>query len=576
MKFTKQIQSFKIVRACLAVSVLLPATVGAADRPVAEFEADENQKLGWKVVDDGVMGGLSKGKVSLDGKGILRFSGNLSLDNNGGFSSLRTDDLKLDLAGCEGLVARVKGDGRTYQMRLGTEARYRGMEVSFMAEFPTRKGEWTEVRVPFSAFVGSWRGTTLKDEVFDPAKIRRLGLLLADKQAGAFELEVDWIRAYGPQAGNLVDQALADGRFKTLAAALTAAELVGVLQGDGPLTVFAPTDEAFANLPEGTVENLLKPENRDQLQTILKYHVVPGAVKLTQALEKGQAPTVQGESLAIAFNEGRVRVNEAAILNADIECSNGVLHVIESVLLPPSPAEKELPKDILSVAKRNGNFSTLLAAVEAAGLTTALSAEGPLTVLAPTDEAFARLPKGTVESLLQKENLDQLKAILGYHAFAGKISAGDALNAKSAQTLNGNKVDFAIRDGLFKANGATIRDTDIECENGVIHVIDAVLLPPAPQSEAGGPNKAASVDPAKRIEAAIRRGVPVFNHGDHAQCADIYKACLEGLSEDDRVDAGLRKTLKKVLDGSSELDCPLDLSWLYRRGLDYAYQVVAR
>jgi len=174
----------------------LPAIAGER-QSVAEFTPEESTKLDWGVVDDGVMGGLSQGKREIGKDGILRFFGTLSLENNGGFSSLRTGNVKLDLGGAEGVTLRVKGDGRSYQLRLGTDAEYRGREMSFQAGFSTTKGEWTEVKVPFALFVGRWRGTELPDKAFDPSKIRRLGLQLADKKAGPFELQVDWVRTYG-------------------------------------------------------------------------------------------------------------------------------------------------------------------------------------------------------------------------------------------------------------------------------------------------------------------------------------------------------------------------------------------
>ena len=568
----------QIVRtfACLATAgaFLLPAS--AADRSLTEFEGSQNEKLRWQVVNDGVMGGRSKGQVSITDSGTLRFQGDLSLENNGGFSSLRTNNLKLDLSDSSGLIMRVKGDGRSYQVRLGSDARYRGMEVSFMAEFPTKKGTWQEVRVPFSELTGTFRGRTLKDEVFNPSKVRRLGLLLADKKTGPFSLEVDWIRAIGGAEGSsdgaegssIVDTAVADGRFKTLAAALTKADLLGVLQSEGPLTVFAPTDEAFAKLPAGTVESLLEPGNLAKLQAILKYHVSPGATNLAGALAGGTAATAQGDSLTIAFQKGQVRVNDAAILDADIACSNGVIHVIDSVLLPSLP---EPSNDILGVAKKAGSFTTLIAAVEAAGLTGALQGDGPFTILAPTDDAFAALPKGTVETLLKKENLGKLKEILTYHALSGSISAGDALNAKSAETLNGQKVKFAIEDGSLKVNGATIRSTDIECENGTIHVIDAVLLPSenCPQSKCS--ETQATADPKDLIEKAIDRGVPAFNKGDHEQCASIYEVCLQVLASDERIDTGARKSLNKVLAHADNTQSETKRAWAYRSALDGLY-----
>lgn len=522
------------------------------------------------------MGGLSKGKVSFTEDGTLLFNGKLSLENNGGFSSLRTRDVKLDLSDSDGLEMRVKGDGRKYQVRIASDARYRGMEVSFAAEFATKKGEWIKVQVPFAKLVGSWRGRNLSDETFNSAKIQRLGLILADKKPGPFELEIDWIRATSGASGggDIVDIALADGRFGTLAAALTAAELVEVLKSDGPFTVFAPTDEAFAKLPEGTVESLLKPENRAQLVAVLKYHVVAGKVGLADALKAANAKTVQGDSVAIAFSGGQVRVNDSAILTADIAATNGIIHVVDAVLLPPTKAAPEPKNDILGVAKSAKAFGTLLAAVEAAGLTDVLSSDGPLTVLAPTDEAFAKLPKGTVESLLKPENIDQLKAVLTYHVVAGKVSAGDALNARSAATVNGATIEFGIKDGRFQVNGATILKTDIGCDNGVIHVIDTVLLPPCDSSEKDTA-KTSKLDPEALIEDAISRGVPAFNDGDPAGCVKIYKECLKGLVADDRVDAKTRALLKEVLKAASKVDDPRELAWLYRSGLDLAYQVVS-
>lgn len=195
------------IRSTIAATFLacLPAIAGER-QSVAEFAPEESGKLDWSVVDDGVMGGLSQGKREIGKDGILRFFGTLSLENNGGFSSLRTGNVKLDLSGADGVILRVKGDGRTYQLRFSTDAEYRGREMSFQAGFPTTKGEWTEVKVPFGRFVGTWRGTELPDKTFEPTKIRRLGLQLADKKEGPFELHVDWIRTYGgddtkPSAG---------------------------------------------------------------------------------------------------------------------------------------------------------------------------------------------------------------------------------------------------------------------------------------------------------------------------------------------------------------------------------------
>ncbi len=133
---------------------------------------------------------------------------------------------------------------------------------------------------------------------------------------------------------DIVETALAAGSFKTLAAALQAAGLVETLKGQGPFTVFAPTDAAFAKLPAGTVESLLKPENKDKLTAILTYHVVAGDVRAAQAAKLTAAKTVNGQNLAIKADGGTVKVGNATVTTADIVCSNGVIHVIDSVVLP--------------------------------------------------------------------------------------------------------------------------------------------------------------------------------------------------------------------------------------------------
>ena len=135
------------------------------------------------------------------------------------------------------------------------------------------------------------------------------------------------------QSKDIVETATDAGSFETLLAAASAAGLVDALKGEGPLTVFAPTDEAFAALPEGTVENLLKPENKDQLAAILTYHVVPGKVMSTDLSDDMSAETLQGGDVMIDLDNG-VMVNDASVVNADIEASNGVIHVIDKVIIP--------------------------------------------------------------------------------------------------------------------------------------------------------------------------------------------------------------------------------------------------
>ena len=136
------------------------------------------------------------------------------------------------------------------------------------------------------------------------------------------------------QGKDIVDTAVGAGSFKTLAAALQAAGLVDTLKGAGPFTVFAPTDEAFAKLPAGTVENLLKPENRDKLRAVLTYHVVAGKVTAAQVTKLKSAKTVQGSDVKISASGGKVKIDDANVVKADVMASNGVIHVIDTVLMP--------------------------------------------------------------------------------------------------------------------------------------------------------------------------------------------------------------------------------------------------
>ncbi len=280
-----------------------------------------------------------------------------------------------------------------------------------------------------------------------------------------------------PAPKDIVDTAVADGRFTTLAAALTAAGLVDTLKGEGPFTVFAPTDEAFAKLPAGTVEDLLKPENLETLKNILLYHVVSGKVMASDVAKLESAETVAGDPVNVKLDMDKVYINDSLVTITDIETANGVIHVIDTVLLPPAEVA-----DIVDTAVADGRFTTLVAAVEAAGLVDTLKGEGPYTLFAPTDEAFAKLPAGTVEDLLKPENSETLENILLYHVVPGKVMAADVvqLDGQMVDTaLEDAQIAVSVKDGNVYLNETTqVIITDIETANGVIHVIDAVLLPP--------------------------------------------------------------------------------------------------
>ena len=269
---------------------------------------------------------------------------------------------------------------------------------------------------------------------------------------------------------DIVDTAVAAGSFNTLVAAVKAAGLVDTLKGKGPFTVFAPTDEAFKKLPEGTIATLLKPENKKLLTSILTYHVVPGKVPASKVTKMSGAKTVQGEQIDFAVSSEGVSVDGASVLKADIHTSNGIIHVIDSVILPAD-------KDIVDTAAANGSFKTLLAAAGAAGLVDTLKSEGPFTVFAPTDKAFEKLPKGTVAELLKPENKAKLAAILTYHVVPQKVLASEVVHLDSAKTVNGKSVKISVSGGAVSIDNAKVIATDIETTNGVIHVIDSVILP---------------------------------------------------------------------------------------------------
>lgn len=328
----------------------------------------------------------------------------------------------------------------------------------------------------------------------------------------------------------IVENAVNSADHTTLVAAVKAAGLVETLSGDGPFTVFAPTDAAFAALPDGTVETLLKPENKDMLTTILTCHVV-AANAMSDAIvgmiadDNGNhpVPTVGGCTLAARMDGDRITLTDArgtvaTVTIADVKQSNGVIHVIDAVLLP---AEKEAmqgdamktdamasdmaaadvpmvggapmypTKTIVENAVNSADHTTLVAAVQAADLVETLSSDGPFTVFAPTNAAFDALPAGTVDTLLKPENKARLQKVLTAHVVAGDWTAADILaatrrssdgfyhfNAVSGDALSA-KATASGRVFIFDEHGSAyeVTQADVTQSNGVIHVIEGVLLP---------------------------------------------------------------------------------------------------
>ena len=280
------------------------------------------------------------------------------------------------------------------------------------------------------------------------------------------------------QEQDIVAIAAGSEGFTILTAALETAGLTEALQGEGPFTVFAPTDAAFENLLSAlsiSAEDLLA---QPQLADVLLYHVVAGSV-MSGDLQNGMtAETLGGQMITVDLSEG-VKINTSAVITADIKASNGVIHVIDTVLIPETfqlaSATAPLPS-IVDIAVSNPDFSILVAALAKAELVEALQAEGPFTVFAPTNAAFEALLGElgiTAEELLGQP---QLADVLLYHVVSGAVLSTDLQNGMTAETLGGQTITVDLTDGV-KINSSAVEIADIQASNGVIHVIDSVLIP---------------------------------------------------------------------------------------------------
>jgi len=265
--------------------------------------------------------------------------------------------------------------------------------------------------------------------------------------------------------------AIASGNedFSILVSALSAADLVETFQGEGDFTVFAPTNAAFEALPAGTLDALLA--DTEALTAVLTYHVLANNVAST-ALAQGKnfAATLQGDNVVVHAADSGVTVNGANVVIADIAASNGIIHAIDAVILPPTNVAEKI--------YTSASHTTLYAAVEAAGLGSALANAEALTVFAPTDDAFAALPEGTVEALLA--DIPTLSAILTNHAVGATVASTDLTEGRAyVETLAGTNITIELGTGVtvYGENSANVTVADVMATNGVIHVVDAVILP---------------------------------------------------------------------------------------------------
>ena len=258
----------------------------------------------------------------------------------------------------------------------------------------------------------------------------------------------------------------------SLVAALTQADLVTALQADGPFTVFAPTDQAFADAGIDLTA-LDTEEGKATLVDILKYHVYSGSVASTEVTDGLTVTMLNGDDATFAVSDGVVKVGDATVTLADVTASNGVIHVIDKVLMPPADLV-----DIPSTAAATTIHTSLVAALTQADLVTALQADGPFTVFAPTDQAFADAGID-LTALDTEEGKATLVDILKYHVYSGSVASTEVTDGLTVTMLNGDDATFAVSDGVVKVGDATVTLADVTASNGVIHVIDKVLMPPA-------------------------------------------------------------------------------------------------
>ena len=272
-----------------------------------------------------------------------------------------------------------------------------------------------------------------------------------------------------PATNTVVDIIVGSEDHNTLETAVIAAGLVDALSGEGPFTVFAPTDDAFDALPEGTLDAVLA--DMDLLTSILTHHVASGSVMSTDLSDGMMVTTLNGTELMVSINDDGVMIDNAMVTAANIMADNGVVHVIDAVLIP----EEEETTTVVDIIVGSEDHNTLETAVIAAGLVDALSGEGPFTVFAPTDDAFDALPEGTLDAVLA--DMDLLTSILTHHVASGSVMSTDLSDGMMVTTLNGTELMVSINDNGVMIDNAMVTVANIMADNGVVHVIDAVLIP---------------------------------------------------------------------------------------------------
>ena len=565
-----------VIIICCASSALCTNAIAFSLPRAAEsnLEFDSGTK-GWQTVLDGVMGGLSTGRIAPGEGGTLKFTGELSLENNGGFSQIRSAVPEGVFAGTKGLLMRVKGDGRTYQCDIRS-SRVRLMAGGYQRVFNTKPGQWIEIEIPFDECILNSFGQRVRNAApLDPASIESVGITLSDKKPGPFELEIDWIRPIGAAAkaetsstGSLASVAT-KANLTTLLALVKAADLE--LPKGGRFTIFAPTNEAFAKLPKEQVEFLTSAAGKSALQTILKHHIVAQSLESSAVLERRRLTALSGQSLDI--DPATLTIDKAHLVAVDVAFDGGLVHVIDTVMVPELRTIEEL-------VTNDERLSTLRAAIEAAELGAQLGKAnpGPWTLLAPSNKAFAAIPAESLSALLKDKSA--LTSVLAAHVLPTAIHRDEMLSQGSVRTLMGDgTVAFALEAGTITVDGARIEVADIESANGIIHIIDRVLPAKKPSTtRQDAPSASRAQQVAAIFELAIERGVPRFNAGDVASCAALYELAVTSvmLLGNDTVTPGVKAELVEALEKGAANQDLSERAWIYRRAMDRALEMMSR
>lgn len=534
------------------------------------YDFGPNDDSRWTTVHDTVMGGVSRGEIRRTDAGTLVFEGYLSLDNNGGFTSFRTRDRVLPFEGSDGIEMRVKGDGRTYILSFDRE----GIGLfggGYWQRFETKKDEWTTIRMPWSEFepVNFGRKVPNLPEL-TPETARGLTVYLYDKNPGEFEVEFDSFATYAQGEASLTSSAGLPEDCKTLERLI---ELSGIgeelAQLDG-YTLFAPNDAAFNNLP--AAQQLMQPEQMEALKAVLRRHVVPAKVNSATALFLTEATMADGATLAVSLTDSELSIGGARVLDVDFAFGNGIVHVIDRVLLPETlPAPSSAPAATPASDDAEGpivpGYNVLSQLIVAAELDGAVADLDAFTLFAPTDEAFAALPTEAVEALLLPENKEVLQAVLLRHVLIGKVTAFQAIGV-DAQPIAGDMLSIRLsadHDGqrALTVAGINISKPDQIVGNAVVHQIDAVILP-----ENLGDLLGPKLPPVRRfLEEVVAQGVPQYNNGDIEGCAKRYEQALEALLLLEQLPAEQAELVKRALRTAERQDAR-DTAWTLRAAID--------